>query len=138
MLASIGLDRRLDDYRIWQAWDEVVGTTIARNAQPIRLDGERLVVVVRNSSWMHELSYLKNDLLRQLNGWMGRTVISELHFYVGKLEPEPRPTPTPSTPAPAPDREASRSVDKDEADPIAAAFDRLWLAARRRRSNPQG
>ncbi|MFN2376485.1 MAG: DUF721 domain-containing protein, partial [Candidatus Binatia bacterium] len=85
-LARLGLDRRLDDYRVWQAWDEVVGRTISRNAQPVRLDGTRLVVTVRSSTWLQELSLLQRELIARLNEWMQREVVRELFFVVGRVE----------------------------------------------------
>ena len=85
-LARFGLDRRLDDYRVWQAWDEVVGRAISRNAQPVRLDGPRLVVTVRSSTWLQELRLLEAELVARLNEWMGREVVGELFFVIGRVE----------------------------------------------------
>jgi predicted nucleic acid-binding Zn ribbon protein len=86
VVARFGLERSLDDYRIWQAWDEVVGPAIARNAQPQKLAGNRLVVVVKNAGWMQELSLLRHDLTDRLNAWMGHDVIAEIYLVVGKVD----------------------------------------------------
>jgi len=146
-LARFGLDRRLDDYRVWQAWDEVVGRTISRNAQPVRLDGSRLVVTVRSSTWMQELSLLQRELIVRLNEWMQREVVRELFFVVGRVEPH---TPASATarakgPAAAGDPQGQRSGraedPEDDSPPssedlspeVAATFERLWRAARARR-----
>ncbi len=85
-LSRIGLDRELDDYRVIQLWDEVVGPTVARNAQPTRLDSKRLVVVVRSAPWLQELGMLRRDLCTRLNAAMGRNVINEIFLVVGKIE----------------------------------------------------
>ncbi len=77
-LDRLGIDRELDDYRIWQAWDEVVGEAIRRNAEPVRLDGQRLVVATRNASWMQELTLMRGEIVERLNRWMGREVITEI------------------------------------------------------------
>ncbi|MFP6599348.1 MAG: DUF721 domain-containing protein [Deltaproteobacteria bacterium] len=77
-LDRLGIDRELDDYRIWQAWDEVVGEAIRRNAEPVRLDGQRLVVAARNASWMQELTLMRGEIVERLNRWMGREVITEI------------------------------------------------------------
>lgn len=137
VVSRLGLGRKLDDYRIWQAWDEVVGSTIARNAQPVRLNEKRLVVAVRNSSWMHELSMLSRDLVGRCNDWMGRDVISEIFLVVGKIEQPRKP----------PERRVShaerRAQGKPEPPPptefklpglapeTVAAFERLWQASRK-------
>ena len=141
-LSRFGLDRRLDDYRVWQAWDEVVGRTISRNAQPVRLDGTRLVVSVKSSTWLHELSLLQMELIVRINEWMQREVVRELFFVVGRVEQQgpsvrkagaqgllpPRTVngdeETPLVPVPPKDEELSPDV--------AAVFERLWKAARSR------
>ncbi len=91
VVGRFGLERSLDDYRIWQAWDEVVGPAIARNAQPQKLSANRLVIAVRNAGWMQELTMLRRDLCDRLNAWMGREVIKEIFLVVGKVDnDEPR------------------------------------------------
>jgi|GEM_PF-1333199 len=154
-LARVGLDRRLEDYRIFEGWDDVVGETIARNAQPSRLDDKRLVVVVRSSAWLQELGMLRRDLCKRLNEWMGREVIGEIFFVVGKLDSAPRPASTNASvhgaaslptaedaakrpPSPrthdAGDRGGANraaTVTQNADTDIAAAFERLWQAHKR-------
>jgi hypothetical protein len=142
-LARLGLDRRLDDYRVWQAWDEVVGRTISRNAQPVRLDGDRLVVTVRSSTWLQELTLLQGELLNRLNESMGREVVTELYFVVGRVEhhvPEAVVKAVRPSPLPPPSRVAESGPTGSQKMPAVpglsseatAAFDRLWKAARAR------
>ncbi|HYC57811.1 MAG TPA: DUF721 domain-containing protein [Candidatus Binatia bacterium] len=139
-LSRLNLDRRLDDYRIWQAWDEVVGATIARNAQPVRLDGTRLVIAVRTSSWLQELSLLQRELVGRLNERMGREVVRELFFVVGRVEenapaqPKSRPavatgTPAAARPGPGEKLGAAPGLPPE----LHAAFERLWAASRKRK-----
>ncbi len=131
VVARLGLERDVEDYRLWQAWDEVVGPDVARNAQPAALNGRRLVVTVRNNVWMQELSLLREELCRRLNQWMGRHVVSEIFLVVGRLEPptnqsarQRRPALGPAaSPAPATQRPCR---DLDE------AVARLWRAASER------
>lgn len=125
VVSRLGLERNLDDYRIWAAWDEVVGPAVARNAQPSRLDARRLVVTVKNATWMQELSLLRHDLCRKLNAWMGREVVAEIFLVVGKVEaadpmPGTRQPPTRGVP------DAPRPAD------LNAAIERLWKALRER------
>ncbi len=144
-LARFGLDRRLDDYRVWQAWDEVVGRTISRNAQPVRLDGSRLIVAVRSSTWLQELSLLQRELVARINEWMEREVVRELFFVVGRVEgraPETRRA-SPGEPQGQRRRDdpaASHSEEPPGAEDLgpeaAATFERLWRAARARGPRP--
>lgn len=147
-LARLGLDRRLDDYRVWQAWDEVVGRTISRNAQPVRLDGTRLVVTVRSSTWLQELSLLQRELIARLNEWMRREVVRELFFVVGRVEaggPSSGPGRRPAAGEPQGQRpprgtgavphEDEPPSSEDLSPDVAATFERLWRAARARQDD---
>lgn len=141
-LSRFGLDRRLDDYRVWQAWDEVVGRTISRNAQPVRLDGTRLVVAVKSSTWLQELSLLQRELIVRINEWMQREVVRELFFVVGRVEQQGPEGRRPGAQALLPRRAvngeepslhvAAAPVDEELSPEVAAVFERLWKAARSR------
>lgn len=132
-LARFGLDRRLDDYRVWQAWDEVVGRTISRNAQPVRLDGSRLVVAVRTSTWMHELSLLQREIVPKLNAWMGREVVREIFLVVGRVDAPAQEgaAKPPSKPAPPLRPGSAQAPSADDLPPEAAAIFRRWWRASR-------
>jgi hypothetical protein len=125
VIGRLGLERNLDDYRIWSAWDEVVGPAVARNAQPVRLQARRLVVAVKNATWMHELTLLRRDLCERLNTWMGREVVSELFLVVGRVEPVDEAQRRRARPTPAV-AEEPRPAD------VNAAIERLWKALRER------
>jgi predicted nucleic acid-binding Zn ribbon protein len=125
VVSRLGLERDLDDYRLWVAWDEIVGPAVARNAQPSRLRARRLVVTVKNATWLQELSLLRHDLSRKLTAWMGREVVAEIFLVVGKVEAaDPKPGGRRPGPRAVPD--APRPAD------LNAAIERLWRALRER------
>ena len=131
VVARFGLDRSLDDYRIWQAWDEVVGPAIARNAQPQKLSANRLVICVRNAGWMQELTMLRRDLCERLNEWMGREVIKEIFLVVGRVDsdqPEQRRL-RPRAVGPGESEPRPSRVSPEE---LEAAVARLWKIAAER------
>ena len=88
VVSRLGLRRDLDDYRVFEAWERVVGPQIARNAQPTRLDAKRLVVTVKSPVWMQEISLLREQIRRQLNEWMGRELVSEIFLVLGAMTDE--------------------------------------------------
>ena len=88
------LDDVLEPYRskpdfelkeVWRLWDEAVGETIAQNARPAAFKGNLLVVHVSSSTWIHQLQFLKNDMIIKLNAALGRPLIEELKFKIGPL-----------------------------------------------------
>jgi len=88
VVSRLGLRRDLDDYRIFEAWERVVGDQIARNAQPVRLDARRLVIHVKSAVWMQELALLRGDILRRINEWMGRELVQDLFLVLGSPHDE--------------------------------------------------
>jgi predicted nucleic acid-binding Zn ribbon protein len=70
---------------VWDLWDGVVGKTIAQNARPAAFKGKLLIVHVSSSSWMHQLQFLKNDMIAKLNTALGKSLITEIKFKIGPL-----------------------------------------------------
>jgi hypothetical protein len=71
--------------RVWPIWDEAVGADIAANAQPAAFKGNLLLVHVTNSTWIHQLQFLKTDIISKLNTALGKPLITEIKFKIGSL-----------------------------------------------------
>jgi len=71
--------------RVWQVWDGIVGNVIAQNAKPAAFKGRILLVHVTSSSWIHQLQFLKKEMIAKLNDALGKTLIDDLKFKVGAL-----------------------------------------------------
>ena len=52
--------------RIWDFWDDAVGSTVAENAQPEAFRKNILIVKVSCSAWMHQLHFLKKEIIKKL------------------------------------------------------------------------
>ena len=63
----------MKDRSLIDAWNRAVGPQIGAKAQPDRLREEVLYVRVANSVWMHELQFMKQDIVSKLNGILGGT-----------------------------------------------------------------
>jgi predicted nucleic acid-binding Zn ribbon protein len=70
---------------VWHLWDEAVGKTIAQNARPAAFKRKLLIVHVSNSTWVHQLQFLKNDMITKLNAASGKPLIEEIKFKIGPL-----------------------------------------------------
>jgi predicted nucleic acid-binding Zn ribbon protein len=71
--------------KVWQLWDEAVGETIAQNARPEAFKGTLLIVRVNSSAWIHQLQFLKKDLISKLNAALGKPLVEEIKFKIGTL-----------------------------------------------------
>ena len=70
---------------LWRLWDEAVGETIAQNARPAAFKGKLLIVHVSSSTWIHQLQFLKNDMIIKLNAALGKPLLEEIKFKIGPL-----------------------------------------------------
>ena len=71
--------------RVWDVWSEAVGPSIARHAKPGALQGQVLVVHVTNSTWLHQLRFIKSDMLTRLNQLLETGLVQDIKFKIGAL-----------------------------------------------------
>ena len=67
---------------VFGRWDEVVGEAVARHAQPVKLDGDRLVVEVDDPAWATQLRFLEATLLARLTEALGPSSIPVRSFEI--------------------------------------------------------
>ena len=71
--------------KIWRLWDEAAGEKIASNARPAAFKGKLLIVHVVSATWIHQLQFLKNDLMAKLNDALGKPLVEEIKFKIGPI-----------------------------------------------------
>jgi predicted nucleic acid-binding Zn ribbon protein len=71
--------------QVWQIWDTIVGDVIAQNARPAAFKGRILLVHVTSSTWIHQLQFLKKEMMAKLNNALGKTLIEDLKFKIGPM-----------------------------------------------------
>ena len=71
--------------QVWELWDKAVGEIIAENARPAAFKGKILLVHVNSSPWLHQLSFLKKDILARINRELGQDLVDEIKFKIGPL-----------------------------------------------------
>ena len=77
--------KRLEEAKIWQVWDETVGRQIAERARPAGLRDGVLTVTVASAPWMQQLSFLKKELIGQLNAAIGSDLVREIYLKAGTV-----------------------------------------------------
>ena len=71
--------------QVWDIWEIAAGPVIAQNAKPVALKEKLLMVHVADSSWMHELSFLKTEIIRNINGTLGDDLVENIRFTIGPV-----------------------------------------------------
>lgn len=96
-LKRLDLSTRLDEYGVWPIWNDVVGSTIARNAQPEKIRNGTLFIKVTSPVWMQQLQYMKEMIIEKLNQRLKTNIVKNIFFVVGQVnvetvEDESKPT----------------------------------------------
>ena len=71
--------------RVWHVWDSTVGDVISKNAKPAAFKGRILLVYVTSSIWVHQLQFLKAEMIAKLNEALGKSLIDDLKFKIGPI-----------------------------------------------------
>ncbi len=70
---------------IVHVWQKTVGAPIADNALPYAMKGSLLLVHVSSSAWMHQLQFLKAELLERLNNELEAGRVTDVKFKIGPV-----------------------------------------------------
>ena len=81
----LGLEAKLLEGRLRRDWVSIVGEPIASNTWPDQIRYKKLYLLVHNSVWLHQLTFLKPTLLQKLNAVAGGGLIAEIVLRVGEI-----------------------------------------------------
>jgi hypothetical protein len=79
-----------EDQTLRRTWNEAVGPQISAQTSPAHVKRSALYVKVANSVWMHQLQFLKEEIMKKFNQLSGRDPITAIHFSIGELPPLPK------------------------------------------------
>lgn len=135
VLATVPRER-VELARLQNAWPRLAPRHLQEVAWPAALVDGRLYVHVDDNQWLHELSYMRHDLLAKLRRACPTAGIKELRMRVGEVELVPPPEPVCELKVPGLPREPERATieameaieDATLRDAVAAA--RLALGSR--------
>src|SRR4030042_1023513 len=86
-LKTLEIDVPIKTYSIWGAWEEIVGESIAHQAQPRSIRNRILFIDVSHSTWIQQLQFFKSTLLEKVNTFLGEPLIHDIRFKLGKISP---------------------------------------------------
>lgn len=80
ILKNPKLSRRLDDIRIIEIWDEIIGENLQKYVIDSKVYKGKLYVKLKSSTLRNEFSYKKTDILKQINSRFGKKIIIDIVF----------------------------------------------------------
>jgi predicted nucleic acid-binding Zn ribbon protein len=106
--------------QVREVWPRVAGAGLEAHSWPAAIAGDVLIVHVHDSQWLHELTYMRQDLLRKLGELCAAARLRNLRLRLGEVPPvatrrlpeSPRPAPLPPPRLSAePDEATRRALD---------------------------
>ena len=80
LVKSLGIEKQIEQYKIFDAWNTIVGEQVAKVAQPERMQAGTLIVSVTNAPWRAELTYRKKELLEKIQQTLNSKSITDIRF----------------------------------------------------------
>ena len=78
ILKNPKLSRRLNDIRIIEIWDEIIGKNLQKYVIDSKVYKGKLYIKLKSSTLRNEFTYQKSDLIRQINRRFGKKVIEDI------------------------------------------------------------
>lgn len=73
-------------WKLWAKWPEVVGPTIAQNAEPVAYKNGILFLWVRNSAWMQQMVFLRDQIQTTINQKMEQNFVKSIRFTLDRKD----------------------------------------------------
>ena len=77
-LREMGLETPLNEHRLIQAWDKVLGPAVSRYTKELRIYNQVLFVTVSSAAIRNELMMRRTELVSRLNSHVGAQVITQI------------------------------------------------------------
>jgi hypothetical protein len=78
MLRNTRLERGLNETKIYNAWEQVMGAAITKYTRNLHIEKSTLFVELSSASLREELSYGRSKIVKMLNDAVGTEVITEV------------------------------------------------------------
>lgn len=83
---KLSLDKKLKEVNALKLWEEVAGEKIGQHSLPLFVRKGNLFVRVDNSGWLTQLTYLKHEIISELNERLGGESIKNIYFRLGEVK----------------------------------------------------
>ena len=84
VLERYGAVAEIREHRILIQWEKIVGPRVAAHTSPDALNKGVLWVRVDSSSWLHQLSFLKDEIVARANQLCDQALVQEIRFHLGR------------------------------------------------------
>lgn len=86
LIENTQLGKQLEQARIWENWEAIVGPQWAAHGRPHSVKDKTLRIEVDSMVWMHRYAYKKTAILRKINQMAQEELVSDVFFMLGDGE----------------------------------------------------
>lgn len=87
-LKNLGISKKVKKTQVINTWPRVIGEEIKEHTEAKYFDRGTLFVNVDNSSWAHQLLFMKQNLINKINEKLKEELLHEIRFKVGHVADE--------------------------------------------------
>lgn len=80
LLRHLGIEKKVEQYEIFELWNTLVGEQIARVTQVEKIENGVLTVRVSAAPWRTELMFRKEEILEKIHNVMHADAIKDIRF----------------------------------------------------------
>ena len=114
LIKTQGFEMRMVEFSLQQRWHLIVGSHIAAHTYPEAIRHRQLYLLAENSVWLHQLLFLKAELLTKIAHSIGQEILSDIVLRVGII---PAPSCSPA------------DIETEGAPPASTTLERELLAS---------
>lgn len=71
-------------WKLWSQWKELMGEMIATNSEPVGYSHKKLYVYVKNSTMLHHMYFIRNNMLRKIKKDFHPSFVQEIYFTLDR------------------------------------------------------
>ncbi len=83
---KLAIPVKIREYRIFNAWADIVGEAIAKRSMPSHLIGKTLYVNVVSQVWLTELLYQRETLVAKINATLNDEALADIVLKLGTIK----------------------------------------------------
>ncbi len=80
ILKNPKLSKRLDNIKIIEIWNELIGSNLQKYVLDSKVYNGKLFIKLKSSTLRNEFAYKKSELLKQINKSFGKKIIEDIIF----------------------------------------------------------
>ena len=78
-------NKKYREAQLVHIWERVVGKKLALYTYPQKIENECLICIVGNSAWLHEIQFMKQDIMKKINDVMQKRMVRNIYFKLGQI-----------------------------------------------------